>query len=168
MSSRAASSAVVGVVAVGVALAVLAGCSPTAVPPSGLPVGPASPPPRPTFSLSPPPLGAAPPSVANSPSARFGDGTAVACAGYPSAAPVIALLRNRGVVGSRTSVTVREGPLCAGSWQYTVVALGGQELQVVTTGAPSQLKLVTAGTYVCNAEVLTQAPPGILTAAECS
>lgn len=180
MSSRAASSRVVpligktlgrvvsgGVALAGVALVVAAGCSPTAVPPPGLPVGPASPPPRPIFSPSPPPVAGPPPSLAIGPSARFAEGAAVDCAGYPSSAPVIALLRNKGVVGRRTSVTVRQGPLCAGSWQYTVVVLGGQALQVVTMGAPSRLKLITSGTYVCTAEVLTQAPAGILTAAQC-
>jgi hypothetical protein len=67
-----------------------------------------------------------------------------------------------------TAVTVRTGPLCAGTWQYSVLAVAGREpLQVLTKGAPGQLVFVTAGTNVCAVEVMIAAPPGILTAARC-
>jgi hypothetical protein len=63
-------------------------------------------------------------------------------------------------------VTVRTGPLCAGDWQYTVLAVTGhEELQVVTRGKPTELELVTAGTDVCGVEVRAAAPPGIRTLA---
>jgi hypothetical protein len=168
MSPRAAAASAAALV--GLALAVAAaGCSPTEVPPPSRPIRPASPPSQPAFSPSPPPRGPAAPSLLVSPSARFADDAAVNCAGYPSGGAVISLLRSKGVVARGSSVTVRSGPLCAGSWQYTILLLGGQEeLQVVTTGTPSRLRLITAGTYVCTAEVLTQAPAGILTAAQCS
>lgn len=170
MASRAAIAgrlATVGLVGVALAVAAAA-CSPTAIPPSGLPIGPASPPSPPAFSFSPAPAIPVRPGLSSSPSARFADDTAVDCAGFPPVAPVVALLRSKGIVGRSTSVTARVGPLCAGSWQYTVVVTGAQEeLQVVTTGPPSRLRLITAGTYVCTPEVLTQAPAGILTVAQC-
>ncbi|MFC7764406.1 hypothetical protein ACFQY4_45335 [Catellatospora bangladeshensis] len=59
-------------------------------------------------------------------------------------------------------------PVCAGTWQYTVVSIPDREpLQVVTKGAPAVLEVVTAGTDICTIEVRNFAPPGIRIAASC-
>jgi hypothetical protein len=64
---------------------------------------------------------------------------------------------------------MRLGPLCSGTWQYTVVAVPDHEpLGVVTKGPVNALVLVTAGTDVCSDAVRTAAPPGITTAAHCN
>lgn len=66
------------------------------------------------------------------------------------------------------TIAVPTGPLCAGTWQYTILTVTGKEpLQVVTQGTPTALKLVTAGTDVCSVEVRTHAPVGIVSAARC-
>ena len=63
---------------------------------------------------------------------------------------------------------VLTGPLCAGSWQYTIMTVPDHDpLQVVTRGAASSLTVVTAGTYVCTPEVTGAAPSGIVSAAHC-
>jgi hypothetical protein len=81
---------------------------------------------------------------------------------------VVTLLRDRHVVGGTGTVTAELGPLCAGTWQYTVLGVPGREsLQVVTKGPPNGLVLVTAGTDVCTNEVRAQAPDGIVAAAHC-
>jgi hypothetical protein len=80
----------------------------------------------------------------------------------------VALLKDRGLLRSTDVVTARTGPLCAGTWQYTVLAVTGREpLQVVTKGPASALVLVTAGTDVCSVPVRTEAPAGIVSAAHC-
>jgi hypothetical protein len=101
--------------------------------------------------------------------APFGEAVAVSCAGRPSAEQVVALLRRTADLLPRgATVTVHRGPLCAGTWQYTVISVPQREpLQVVTKGAPSALALVTAGTDVCSIEVRTGAPAGILAVAQC-
>jgi hypothetical protein len=99
----------------------------------------------------------------------FSDAYAIACAGRPGPDRVIALLAAKGVLSGAAGVTVRLGPLCAGTWQYTVLAVPGREpLQVVTEGPPTALRLVTAGTDVCSAPVRTEAPAGIVSLAHCS
>lgn len=102
--------------------------------------------------------------------APFGEAVAVSCRGRPSADQVITLLRRTPDLLPRgATVTVQTGPLCAGTWQYTVVAVPDREpLQVVTKGAPAALTLVTAGTDVCSVPVRTGAPAGILTVAHCT
>jgi hypothetical protein len=98
----------------------------------------------------------------------FDPAFAVTCAGRPTADRVLALLKTKGMLAGTAGVTVQVGPLCAGTWQYTVLTLSGREpLQVVTQGAPDALRLVAAGTDVCSATVRTQAPPGILSVAHC-
>jgi hypothetical protein len=101
--------------------------------------------------------------------APFGEAVAVPCAGRPSADQVVALLRRTPDMLPRgATVTVRTGPLCAGTWQYTIVSAPEREpLEVVTKGPPGSLVLVTAGTDVCSIEVRTAAPIGIRTAAHC-
>src|SRR5690242_1357730 len=66
--------------------------------------------------------------------AGFPDSTAVACAGKPSAAQVIAALRrDRDVLPAGVTPTATTGPLCSGTWQYTVLEMSGHEpLQVVS------------------------------------
>jgi hypothetical protein len=111
-----------------------------------------------------------PPVVSPSGPAPFGEAVAVPCAGRPSADQVVALLRRTPKLLPRgATVTVRTGPVCAGSWQYTIVSVPDREaLEVVTKGPPGSLVLVTAGTDVCSIEVRTAAPIGIRTAAHCT
>jgi hypothetical protein len=81
----------------------------------------------------------------------------------------VVLLRGKGFVAAGAQVTVQAGPLCAGSWQYTVLSIPGRGLlQVVTKGVPPGLELVTAGTDVCTAPVRVEAPAGIVAAARCN
>jgi hypothetical protein len=98
----------------------------------------------------------------------FSEAQAVPCNGQPSAAQVLALLRRTsGLLPSGVNATVGSGtPLCAGTWQYTVVNMPRQDpMLVVTRGAPGALTLVTAGTNVCNIPVRSGAPAGIRTVA---
>lgn len=92
---------------------------------------------------------------------------AVDCAGRPSAAQVVALLRRTdGLLPAGVQVSVPVAPRCAGSWQYTVVQIPSREpLQVVTEGSPTSFTLVTAGTDVCVIPVRVGAPAGIRTLA---
>jgi hypothetical protein len=98
----------------------------------------------------------------------FGEAQAVPCNGQPSGAQVLSLLRRTsGLLPSGVSATVSsDTPLCAGTWQYTVVNVPKQDpMLVVTRGAPGALTLVTAGTNVCNIPVRSGAPAGIRTIA---
>jgi hypothetical protein len=98
----------------------------------------------------------------------FDPSTAVSCNGRPGVDQVISVLRAQGVLPGGDQVTARVGPLCAGTWQYTVLAVAGHEtLRAVTQGPPTALTLVTAGTDVCGTAVQGQAPSGILAAAHC-
>lgn len=99
----------------------------------------------------------------------FAEELAVPCGGNPAANEVIALVRRTGgLLPGAGSVSVMTGPLCAGSWQYTVFAVPNKEpLQVVSRGTPDRLRMVTAGTDICSIEVRTEAPPGIRNAALC-
>lgn len=146
--------------------AALAGC--------GAPGGLA---PTPEGSLPAPPTAGPPGSVspttgtatpAPGGSTGTGDDTAVDCGGEPDVDSILALLRAETLLPEDADVTVREGPLCAADWQYTVIAVPDRDpLQVVTSGAPDDLTLVTAGTGVCTVEVRVQAPPGIRNVASC-
>jgi hypothetical protein len=92
----------------------------------------------------------------------FGTLTAVSCNGKPTGAQVVALLRRAGVLPAQVQATVTNGPLCAGTWQYTEVSMSGAEpIDVVTRGRPEALDLVTAGTEVCTKGVRAAAPYGI-------
>jgi hypothetical protein len=93
----------------------------------------------------------------------FSESIAVPCAGRPSGQQVLSLLRNTGgPLPGGVRVTIRTGPLCAGTWQYSVVTVpGGEPLQVVTNGPPGDLNLITAGTDVCSVPVRATAPYGI-------
>lgn len=154
------------------ALAAMAACGAppevahgTSVPPPG-PSIPALASPSPSRPVAPPT--ALPSAPATSPTG-FPESYAVDCAGRPTGAQVIrALRRDSNLLPGRARVTVETGPVCAGTWQYTVVTMPGREpLAVVTRGAPGALRLVTAGTNVCSAPVRAQAPPGIRATADC-
>ena len=99
----------------------------------------------------------------------FVEQTAIACGSYVTGQQVIALLRTTaGVLPSGANATVHTGPLCSGTWQYTVIQVPNRDpLRVVTSGSASSLKLVTAGTDVCTVDVRAVAPAGIRSAAEC-
>jgi hypothetical protein len=116
-------------------------------------------------TASPPPAASdLPPTAVPSATPTFGEASAVPCQGQPSAAQVMALLRNTsGMLPRSASATVRsDTPLCAGTWQYSVIVVADRDpLLVVTRGAPGALTLVTAGTNVCNIPVRTSAPVGI-------
>jgi hypothetical protein len=105
------------------------------------------------------------PSPSGFPEAYAGD-----CGGKPTGAQVVRVLRRDGDLLPNGRVSIETGPMCAGTWQYTVVAVPGREpLAVVTRGRPRALRLVTAGTSVCSSiQVRVQAPPGIRGAAACS
>ena len=97
--------------------------------------------------------------------------SAVPCNGKPTVAQVVAALRRdrADAVPAGATPTASSGPLCADSWQYTVLSIPNRDpLQVVTRGAAASLKVVTAGTYVCTPAVNAAAPPGIRTAANCT
>lgn len=120
-----------------------------------------------------PPLQAStsrPPASTTSPTpTAFSEGYVVACNGRPSAEQVIAVVRRQpSLLPGNTTVTAKTGPLCAGTWQYTVLVAGDREpLQVVTRGAPGSLTFVTAGTNVCTVDVRAGAPVALLSAANC-
>jgi hypothetical protein len=94
----------------------------------------------------------------------------VACLGNPSGDQVIATLRAKTKLLPKTgTVTVTTGPLCSGTWQYTIVQAPAREpLVVVTKGPATALQIVTAGSDVCTIPVRTQAPAGLLAAARCN
>lgn len=126
---------------------------------------------RSAFATTPapsPPRAAAP--TGPPPTPTFGESTTTPCNGRPGSAQVIALLRRSTELLPRSAtVSVPIGPLCAGTWQYTVLSMPNREpLQVVTKGEPAALTLVTAGTDVCSSiPVRVTAPAGIRTAASC-
>jgi hypothetical protein len=116
----------------------------------------------------PPPVLPSVPAVTTSSSAGFPEGSAASCAGRPGADQVVALVRAKGILDGTGTVSARLGPLCAGTWQYTILAVPGREpLQVVSQGQPGALVLVTAGTDVCTDQVRAAAPAGIVAAAHC-
>ncbi len=160
-----------------VALAVaLAGCQRPPDPPRAGPATPtvsgpaaaasASPRPRPSSPAPPSPTRATPSPTATG----FAETTAVPCAGRPTPAAVLdALRRTPGLLPAGVAPTVASGPLCAGSWQYSVVTAPEREpLRVVTRTVGAGLELVTAGTDVCSVDVRAAAPPGILAVARCA
>ena len=131
--------------------------------PGGSPSASASP--TPFVPAAPPPPVAVP-----TPTARFPESYAVPCAGEPTGQQVIRLLRREpGLLPDGVRAKVDTGPLCSGTWQYTVVEISGREpLAVVTQDRRGGLRLVTAGTNVCSIPVRVEAPIGIRTAAACS
>lgn len=118
---------------------------------------------------------AAPGTVSPAPSSGVGATTspsagrvATSCDGEPAEEQILALLRDEQLLTAETEATVAEGPLCADDWQYTVVVVPDRDpLQVITSGEPDDLVLVTAGTDVCTVDVRVRAPLGIRNAASC-
>jgi hypothetical protein len=154
------------IVCCGVAVGALAGC---ASGPSLSPLPSEAPSASPSLSAragrTPVVPAPSPPSLSPT---GFPESYAVTCNGKPGVDTVVALLKAKGVLSGSPTVTAQEGPLCAGTWQYTVLNVKGQgPLQVVTQGPPTALKLVTYGTEVCSVEVRTQAPYGIRVQAQC-
>ncbi|MBV1852149.1 hypothetical protein [Catellatospora tritici] len=148
----------------------LGGCGvpPELQPKPGAPVPQPS---TPATSTGLPPGFSMPPTVPPStgPSATFSEITATLCQGRPSADQVISTLRHTtSILPGSGTVTVVTQPMCAGTWQYTVLSVTGREpLQVVTKGAPGKLTVVTAGTDICTIEVRNFAPAGIRLTAGC-
>lgn len=158
-------SAVARILAHGVLLGVGFGMVACGVPPELAEASRTTPTPSPTFSPSAtaPPTSAPSATPSGTPTGRS-DTVAVACAEGPSGTQVIDLLRRSGLLSAGSSATLTKGPLCAGSWHYTVVQIPGREpLQVVTRTETTGLDLVTAGTDVCSIPVRTSAPTGIRT-----
>ncbi|MDG4774224.1 hypothetical protein [Solwaraspora sp. WMMD792] len=136
--------------------------------PTGMPSPTAPPSTAPSGTSTPTPSNPPPVTPSSSASADgFPVAVAVDCAGRPSAAQVVALLRRTdGLLPPGAQVSVPVAPRCAGSWQYTVVQIPSREpLQVVTEGSPTLFTLVTAGTDVCVIPVRVGAPAGIRTLA---
>jgi hypothetical protein len=118
--------------------------------------------PTPTASATPAP----PPTPTPAPTSTPSPTGLVPCAGKPGQEQVTALLRRSANLPRGVRVTFRSGPLCAGDWQYSMVAVSGRELlQAVTRGPANALKLVTAGSDVCSIRVRTEAPTPIRQAA---
>jgi hypothetical protein len=89
----------------------------------------------------------------------------VACGGRPSAAQIVTLLKRRGLLPSSYRERVTVGPMCAGTWQWTVLETSNGPLQAVSELSDNTLRLITAGTDVCSIEVRAGAPAGIRAAA---
>jgi hypothetical protein len=119
-------------------------------PPVTIPTIPVAPPTR----FTPPPTSKPPPSPAGR------------CTSGPTRAQVLAVIKGRAGIPD-DELAVIEGPYCSGSWQFTIVGIAGasddavEPLLVVTTGRPSALRVVEAGTDVCTDRVEDDAPPGI-------
>ena len=89
------------------------------------------------------------------------------CTRGPTKLQVLAVVKDRPGIPANQDLQVDEGPYCAKTWQFTIVGIVGQDagqvepLLVVTSGTPSALTLIEAGTDVCTDRVLDDAPPGI-------
>ena len=149
------------------ALLLAAGCGkpPDLLPPPGVPVPSPSGLPEPTRLPLPSPTVTPTPS----PKASFSEAYYVPCLGSPSGEQVIAAVRATSRLLPRTgTIAVTTGPLCSGTWQYTILQAPERDpLLVVTKGAPAALTIVTAGSDVCTITIRTQAPPGLIAAASC-
>jgi hypothetical protein len=92
---------------------------------------------------------------------------APSCAHGPTAAQVIAVVRTRPGIPTGPRLDAKQGPFCAGTWQFTVLGEAGKTLDevdpllVVTTGRPTALTVVEAGADVCSSHVEDAAPTGI-------
>ncbi|MEV6303818.1 hypothetical protein AB0M02_30730 [Actinoplanes sp. NPDC051861] len=136
----------------------------TTVPPATLPTNPvttytvpgyATPPPLSTTTATTAPLTKSP-----TPTPTH----AARCTGEPTAAQILKLVEDDPGVPDQ-GLQVADGPYCAGTWSFTSVRIAGdsqaEQLQVSATGKGAQLKLVAAGTDVCNPRMQTEAPAGI-------
>ncbi|MGX6604661.1 hypothetical protein ACWKSP_21400 [Micromonosporaceae bacterium Da 78-11] len=88
------------------------------------------------------------------------------CAGEPTGAQILALIKGQPGVPDQP-LKVVQGPLCAGDWSFTTVEITGQDedelepLMVLATGKADTLALVGAGSDVCSNQVQADAPPGV-------
>lgn len=127
---------------------------PTGLPIPGYPIIPTRPATR-TRTPTPSPTRSLPPAAPACPSSG------------PTRAQMLAAVRNSEGLPPGETVEVRLGPFCAGSWQLAALGIVGEdpedaeELLMVTTGRPTSLRLVAAGTDVCTDEVEDDAPAGI-------
>lgn len=153
----------------------LSGCTRSSDDPGPL-LPPVSPPPARSASPTPISTPRAPvrstvaPSASRSPSlAPFSDAYVSQCNGRPTGDQVIAAVRKaRSGLPAGAGVTVKTGPLCAGTWQYTILTVTNSEpLQIMSKGQPAALTIVTAGTDPCSVEVTATAPRALLNAADC-
>jgi hypothetical protein len=91
--------------------------------------------------------------------------TAFDCGGRPSKAQVSAVVRQEADIPIGEVII---GPLCSGTWQFTLFAVPGREpVKVLTRTTPNGPALVAAGTDVCSLDIQHQAPSGIYTVANC-
>ena len=131
------------------------------LPPGGLPTG--GPPgyPVPVYPTAPTTTATPSPSPT-----RSTPPPAPVCRGGPTKAQVLNVIKGKPGIPDEP-LEVRFGPYCAGSWQLAIVGLVGEtadeaeQLLVVTTGRPTSLQLVAAGTDVCTDRVEDDAPAGI-------
>src|SRR5262245_61173705 len=85
----------------------------------------------------------------------FPEYTAVDCAGRPGKDQVIALVRRETNINPDDAIAP---PLCAGTWQYTVLSVPGLDpVQVLTKATVGGLALVAVGTDVCSLDIQHQA-----------
>ena len=103
--------------------------------------------------------------VSPSPSlSPFSEYVTVPCGSRVTADQVISLVRNQTQIRpSRAS----NGPLCAGTWQYTELQVPDRDPVQAVTATRDTLRLIAVGTDVCTVEVKLQAPSAIRTAAGC-
>jgi hypothetical protein len=153
------------------AVLLAAGCGvpPDLQPKPGVPIPTTEPQPSPSGFGFPQPSASASGSPVPSPAASFPELYYVPCLGKPSGEQIIATVRSKTRLLPRTgTISVTTGPLCSGTWQYTILLAPNKDpLLVVTKGAPTALSIVTAGSDVCTIGVRTQAPAGLLAAARC-
>jgi hypothetical protein len=150
-----------------------AGASGLAYPPSGLPG--ATVPGLPTGGLPPAtvpyvPPATLPPVITTRPTATVPTTPAASpaprCRRGPTAAQLLAVLHGLPGIPDEELKLV-DGPYCSGSWQFGQVQIAdvdpdsAEQLFVVTTGTPSKLTVIEAGTDVCSTKVQTSAPVGI-------
>jgi hypothetical protein len=139
------------------------GVLPTGVlPPGGLPTLPPYVPPYVPPATLPrvtttPPRTTTPPTPPVPPAAKCP-------ASGPTKAQVLAVLEGLPGIPAK-KLEVVDGPFCSGSWQFAAVRIAdeakAEQLFVVTTGKPTALKVIEAGTDVCSTEVQTKAPAPI-------
>jgi hypothetical protein len=91
---------------------------------------------------------------------------AAKCAGSPTGAEILALIKGKAGIPSKT-LKVDDGPFCADNWSFTTAEVAGKDadeqdpLMVVAYGSGATLQFVAAGSDVCNTPVQTGAPAGI-------
>jgi hypothetical protein len=107
------------------------------------------------------------PAPTTSPPRPTGPPPAPKCTKGPTAAQVIAVVKATGSLPDGAKPEVKDGPRCAGTWQFTVIGEVGKTLDqvdpllAVTTGKPTALKVEEVGADVCSDHVAAAAPPGI-------